>query len=766
MMRMALKAGGIAALALVLLAGGAARADQPGALPGALPGAVPAAAGAAVGGFSVQQFAQEVWSRAKTNDLEGVLRLGQVIPAEAADPTVAELSRAFAQLKGNIAKRETERAEQSAKVRAKLGELLAKDREALTLSNALKEAVELHMLAAPGQKDAVLAEELVQMTIQQASIAARKAEEQGQWLLANELFGRLNLLLEERATFKADAKRLSDRLTMLRFYNPRRFYDLRNERQIMDGKKALPPYNGAGEDPFEKLRGITRAAIVQAIDRASDRHVERRKTTDMLAGGLMNVRTLLTTHDLDNVFPELKNEAALGRVLAAIDAKTAELKAATQQPGSAAVDVLLADLTNVTRLSLNVPDEAVLHEFGNGAFDKLDEFSEIIWPDQVARFRRMTMGSFIGVGVQIQLDEESQLIKVVQPLEGTPAQRAGIRAGDFIKKINEESAVGMSLDQAIEKITGRDGTPVRMTMEREGREVVFDLVRAKIPIRTAKGWKRTGPSDTDWDWFIDPANGIGYVRLSGFNDNTTRELHGAIRAMGPRLKGLILDLRFNPGGLLNEAVTVSNTFIADGNIVYTESAGGVREQTERADRDAQIVKGLPVIALINEGSASASEIVSGALRHYGRNNSIQAMVVGWRSFGKGSVQNVMPLRSRSDRPMEMKLTTQYYHLPGGELIHRREGATSWGVDPALAVEMLPQQTTDALTLRIDADTPPEGRIARKPAEGEKPLGEPEPDRLISEGFDLQLESAVLLLKTQSAAARLNVTLQPRTATGG
>jgi len=745
------------ALLLMLVAGAPAWAQA---------GAPPAIVTPAPQIFSTQQLAAEVWSRAKANDLDGVLRLGASIPADAADPSVAELSKAFAQLKNNLAKREADRATQEAKVSKKLEELLAKDRTALTLSNALKEAVELHMLAAPGLKDGVLASPLVMSAIEQSAVAARQAEDAGQWLMANELFGRLNLLLEEQATYKHDARRLSDRLTMLRFYNPKRFYDLRNERQLMDDKKPLPAYNPSGEDPFAKLRGITRAGIVQAIDLAAERHVERRKTSEMIIGGLSSIKTMLTTHDLDNVFPELKNEAALARVMGAIDAKVEEMRNPAQQPTSGKVDLLLADLTALTRSALKLPDEAVLHEFGAGAFDRLDEFSEIIWPDQVARFRRMTMGSFIGVGVQIQFDEESQLIKVVQPLEGTPAQKAGVMAGDFIKKINEESAVGMSLDQAIEKITGRAGTPVRLTLEREAKEVIFDLIRARIPIRTAKGWKRTGPSDTDWNWYVDPSQGIGYVRLSGFNDNTTRELHAAIRAMGPRLQGLILDLRFNPGGLLNEAVTVSNTFIPEGKIVYTESAGGVREQTEEADPDAQFVKNIPVIALVNEGSASASEIVSGALRHYGRNNSIQALVLGWRSFGKGSVQNVRQLRSAADRPMEMKLTTQYYHLPGGELIHRREGAKTWGVEPSLSVEMLPKQTSDSLTLRIDADTPPEGRIARKPIDGEAPLGEPEPDRLITEGFDLQLEAAVLLLKAQSVGKRPNVTLQPRQTTGG
>jgi carboxyl-terminal processing protease len=753
---------GRVAAGLAFAAGMSVALAQPGEMPPPAPPAI--VAPAPVEALSLGQLATESWQRAKSNDLTGVLALGQRLPVDSPDAKTAQMAQAFRQLEANLAKREEARLAQKAKVTKKLEEVLAAEPTALNLSKGLKEAVELHMLARPEDKDAVLATPQVQGVIIKAAEAARKAESAGEWVLANELYGRLNLLLEEQATYKVDARRLADRLTMLRLYNPKRFYDLRNARQLMEeGKKPLPPFNATGEDYRDKLKGITRGAVEQAIERAGERHVERRKMSEVLTGGLTALRTMVTTHDLDDVFPGLKNEQAVAEMVGELDRRIAALASPAVQPRAFEAGAMLADLQALSKRTVGIPDEAILHEFGNGAFDRLDEFSEIIWPDQLARFKRMTEGSFIGVGVQIQIDEESQLIKVVQPLEGTPAQRAGILAGDLIKKINEQSAVGMSLDQAIEQITGRRGTPVKLTMQREGQDIVFDLVRDRIPIRTAKGFRRTGNSDTDWDWFVNREAGIGYVRLSGFNENTTAELHGAIRAMGPALRGLILDLRFNPGGLLNEAVTVSNTFIPQGLIVYTESAGGVRENSESAEPDGQLVRNLPVIALINDGSASASEIVSGAIRHYARTGAIQGLVLGNRSFGKGSVQNVMQLRGNT---MQMKLTTQYYHLPGGELIHRRDGAKTWGVEPQLAVEMLPKQISDSFTLRLDADTPPEGRIVRKPAEGEEPLGEPEPDRLITEGFDLQLEAAVLLLKAQSAAKAGAVTVKNEPARGG
>src|SRR5690606_25943411 len=184
-----------------------------------------------------------------------------------------------------------------------------------------------------------------------------------------------------------------------------------------------------------------------------------------------------------------------------------------------------------------------LHEFGDGAMSQLDEFSAIIWPDQMRRFERMTQGQFQGVGIQIQMDTEKQMIKVVTPLEGTPAQRAGIQRDDLIKKINGQSAVGITLDQAVDLITGPENTKVMVTVQRGEEDIDYELTRAVIPIHSVKGWKRVNADETKWDWFIDRDNGIGYVRLLQFTDETTRDLTRAVREMEREgLNGLILDL--------------------------------------------------------------------------------------------------------------------------------------------------------------------------------------------------------------------------------
>ncbi len=698
---------------------------------------------------------QAAWAGARTGDWAAVAMALSDLP-EVAGGTSLQI--AVNRLQANLHQREVSRSEEAGRVEKDLAAALEEahgEKEGIKLSEALRSAVELHMLTPPSKRPELVASGRYQALIQRAATAAHRAEADGQWIIANELFARLNALLETEATYKADSRRLTERLNMIRLYVPQRFWELRNERRILDGQSPLPPFNPIGEDFNQKLRGVDASVVARAIGQAVRQHVERVPLRDLLIGGFESVRTMASTPDLNPAFPGLNDPKARQDMVNFIDTQIASVRM-ERNDFRLNVAVHLERLLDYNRTSTRILEAALLHEFGNGAFSKLDEFSQIIWPDELARFRRMTEGSFVGVGIQIQLDDESQMIRVVTPIEGTPAQRAGVRAGDLIKKINNVSAVGMTLDQAVEQITGRPGTDVTLTLERDKDDIAFNLTRERIPIRTVRGWQRTGPADTDWNWFIDRDQRIGYVRLTQFNDSTTDDLHAALTAMKSQgVRGLILDLRFNPGGLLDQAIKVANTFVDAGTLVYTEGAGGVRRQTEVADPDQVRAKGLPLVVLINEGSASASEIVSGAIRHYADQGKINAVVIGERTFGKGSVQNVMPLPPST----QMKLTTQYYFVPSGQIIHRRPNATAWGVDPHLRVEMLPKQISDALLLRQDADLPPDTKPFPRPTTGrrgekreDRPKDEPfppNPARLLTEGLDLQLESALVLLQART-----------------
>jgi carboxyl-terminal processing protease len=690
-------------------------------------------------------LSSKVWTSAISGSGREAFAPLASISSTSTDPDLVALRAAYTGLDTNFKKADETRVK-------KLGEAweaLEKDAGDMTavpaLSKSLKHAVEIQMLSTDHKS--VLEDERIKKLIAASDAAARQAELAGDWLAASDLFFRLHTLLDEAGTYKKDIERLSDRLSMLRLYVPKRFYDLRVAQAQANGDKdPIPPFNALGEDYRTKLNGIDETMVLRAIYTSSDKHVEHDDATlaRMVVGGLGAIRTMVTTPDLQQVFPGLSETEARQRMLAFLDDKVAKLSMENASMSGYALRTLSRNLLDVNNQTVKLPDTALLHEFGNGSMAQLDEFSSIIWPDEKARFDRLTQGEFFGVGVQIQFDKDAQAIKVVTPLDGTPAQKAGVHAGDIIKKINGESAIGLSTNQAVDLITGPRGTKVNLTMERNGEEKDFDLVRDKIPLISVKGWKRTGPRESDWDWYIDPQDKIGYVRLLQFQDDTTDMLKDAIAAMQQAggINGLILDLRFNPGGLLTQAHSVANAFVEKGTIVSTTAGDRLR-----ASADRQLIQDVPIAVLINEGSASASEIVSGAIRYYADQKQIHAILIGTRTFGKGSVQNV--LRLTDDDSAALKLTTQYYKIPTadgqGYILHRRPGASTWGVDAHVEVEMLPDQIAEALKLRQDADVLVIDETNQVVKGAEPP---PDPQKLLSDGIDLQLQTALVLLQSQ------------------
>ncbi len=702
---------------------------------------------------SVADWSDHVWSVARSNDETALSDALATLPS-ADDRFLSDIEL----FKANREKRELSRAEKIGEVSVKLDEHLAEGGADVALSHALTSAVELQLLM--NDDGAFFADERVRTLIDDTEAAAQAAEARGDWLIANELYYRLSTILEEDGSFKEDVDRLTKRLTMIRLYAPERLWQLRNDRRIAEGEDAFPPYNEYGDNYQEKLSGIDELMVRRALQNAAIRYVERasadREGVDMrqmLTSGVTALRTMATTTDLQQSFPGLASEARRADFLASLEAIQSDINT-YKNVGALKMTTVIQDLLDANEQTVTISEEAILHEFGNGALEQLDPYSAIIWPDELARFRRSTQGEFIGVGIQIQLDELLN-IKVVTPLEGTPAQRAGIRSGDIIKKVDGESAVGFTLDQAVEVITGPANTKVVLTIEREGEnadETItkdFTIVRKRIDLPTVKGWEKTGPGDLDWDWFV--GEGVGYVRLTGFTEHTTRDFDLAIdqmRRVG--LDAIVLDLRFNPGGLLDQAVSISSHFVDRGLVVRTEDADGLpasAPQLAQYVESSKMLTDIPVVVLINEGSASASEIVSGAIQAAAHQGKLQALIVGQRSFGKGSVQNVYPLNGGE---AAMKLTTQYYRIDSDRIIHRRPGASEWGIDPDLEVEMLPAQITESLLLRREADVLPLDENGEIIADAERP----DPDTLITDGIDLQVQTALVLLESQRNARKI------------
>lgn len=298
----------------------------------------------------------------------------------------------------------------------------------------------------------------------------------------------------------------------------------------------------------------------------------------------------------------------------------------------------------------------------NGMMKSLDPFSAFFTPEQYKEFRQETEGEFGGVGIEIGMEKGRPI--VISPIEGTPAFRAGIRSGDIIVEINGEDTSNMTLMDVVRRIRGKPGTKVTLTIMRKGldKPLKIELERAIIKVESVK-WTKIGD--------------IGYIRLSQFTDGVGREIEKAAKNLTAQgVKGIILDLRNDPGGLLTEAINVSELFLKEGKlVVYTKTKKGeVNRYFSR--RKPIIPEDMPLVVLVNKGSASASEIVAGALQDHKR-----AILVGEKTFGKASVQNIMPLEDGS----AIKLTIAHYYTPLGRLIDKK------GIQPDVEVKMNEQE---------------------------------------------------------------------------
>jgi len=311
-----------------------------------------------------------------------------------------------------------------------------------------------------------------------------------------------------------------------------------------------------------------------------------------------------------------------------------------------------------------------------GVLSKLDPYSSYIGPEDAGHFRDTVENQFGGIGIQITSDDGQ--IKVLSPLVGSPAYKAGLQAGDRILKIGDQSAAGMVLDDAVHKLKGDVGTSVSLTVAHAGdvggKQETVTVSRELIHVDTVLGDHRK--SDDNWDFMLDADKRIGYIRITTFSRDTAQDLKKALVDLkAGKLRGLILDLRFNPGGLLTAAVETCDMFLNEGRIVSTEGRNSPKRVWD-ATKKTDAFTGFPMVVLVNHYSASASEIVSACLQDHQR-----AIVIGDRSWGKGSVQNVIELE---DGKSLLKLTTASYKRPNGHNIHRfpdSKDSDEWGVMP-------------------------------------------------------------------------------------
>lgn len=378
---------------------------------------------------------------------------------------------------------------------------------------------------------------------------------------------------------------------------------------------------------------------------------------------------------------------------------------------------------------VDVNDAELIENAMNGMLQSLDPHSSYITPEQFKELQVTTSGEYGGLGMEVTMEEG--FVKVIAPIDETPAKRAGIKAGDYLTEIDGKSILGLSLTEAVKQMRGKPGEDITVTVVRKDEDpkditITREIIKRVVVKNEVK-------------------DGIGYIRLAQFNDKAEEGLIDSIKSLkkefGGNIPGIVLDLRANPGGLLDQSIKVSSVFLDGGEVVSTR--GRVASDTQRYNGEAgELAEGVPLVVLIDGASASASEIVAGAIQDRGR-----GLVVGMPTFGKGSVQSVIPLRGGRDGALRM--TTQRYYTPSGRSIQ------GTGIDPDIAVAAEPDDG-EADRRRREADLP--NAILNEKAAAE----EEDKEELVidypAEDFDVeqdyQLQQAIALLKGGQYASKL------------
>jgi len=531
--------------------------------------------------------------------------------------------------------------------------------------------------------DAFRREAWVQDLRSKALAAGDEFAQQGRWQKAHNFYVVLQRLFERDETIKERRERAARHVRLEVLYR-------------------------TAEDVERRIKDVTPNLLYYATLLIAEHYFEKPDFRRMAGGALDNLVALCSTEklysrpDSSSAFDGVANPALREHFLGKIE----ELRKQVHQAdafGQGGFIRLYRAVRDVNQQTVSLPEGLLIIEFMEGALGELDDFTSIVWPADAEEFDKMMIGEFKGVGIQLGVDDVTGRLMVVTPLENSPALRAGVQPGDLIVKVDGVSTRDWTTDKAVREITGQEGTRVVLTLfrPRTGKFIDVPLTRSRIQLTTVRGVKRLDEAGQRWDYMLDPQAGIAYIRLTGFNPDSHEELLNALReAKKQGMKGLVLDLRHNPGGLLDVAVDIVSEFVESGEVVSTVGRKEPRQEL-RVRGNAQFPD-LPLVVLVNEASASASEILAGAMQDHNR-----AVVLGERTFGKGSVQRVLYLNRqllRSSKPSaRLKLTTALYYLPSGRTPHKeRPDDESWGIEPDWKVVLTPKEFAKVLEREREA----------------------------------------------------------------
>lgn len=583
------------------------------------------------------------------------------------------------------------------------------------------------------QKEHLLSEAFVKQTIQKAIDKAADFELKGKWLDAYiNCYSWLKAIDPNNKAYSDYGEQLLDKAAIV-----------------------VSLADSPCETRQERYKGVEKGMFTWAIDVLSNHYVRRAIDYGHMAKQAVN-RCKLLAEVMPTAFaPKLQGKSSESSFSPPdanqLTAWSAGLAAISDQIEQSPTGLKKDELIDVfskalalNKTTLELPESALVAQFTEAALSALDPYTVMVWPRQVQEFEKSMTNEFTGIGIEIS--KIKGLLTVASLLPDTPAYKAGLDAGDVITAVDEVETKDMTLLCAVRKITGPADTKVKLTIKRPGQDKTTDITitRGKITVPTLRGWNRTEAGK--WLYMIDEPNKIGYVRLTGFSSETASELEQVLKELeGQGLKGLILDLRFNTGGLLTSAIEVSDKFLKEGTIVTTRSPyAGVLTHAKAHGKDVH--PKYPLVILINYSSASASEIVAGALADEIHN---RAVLVGDRTHGKGSVQGITHYLPAG---AQLKYTMAHYHLPSDQRVKSREetekqGKKDWGIGPDVEVELTSDEIRKMLTVQRENDVL--GRPDRDPNSAS--LNRHSAQETVA--ADPQLAVAMLIIKTKLIEAQ-------------
>jgi carboxyl-terminal processing protease len=545
------------------------------------------------------------------------------------------------------------------------------------ITAALSAVANVIELADKQQKEKVLSSQFVKNVLQEAIDKASHFEVEGKWLEAYiNCYAWLVVIDPNNEGYADYAQKIYDKATI---------------------KASLE--DSACETREERYQGVDQQIFIETVRFLDRYYVNKIDYGQMAAKAIERCQLLAEVMEFppEDLKKQDKNFKSDAEYRQALSAWSTTLKAIPDSNENSSTAMTLDKFLNMfeTVLKLNettidLPQPLLIAHFAEASLSSLDDYTVIIWPRQVQEFDKLMTNEFSGIGIEIS--KPKGLLTVSSLLLDTPAFNSGLLdAGDVIEKVDGIETKDMTLTCAVKKITGPKGTKVTLTVRRPSKDKtiedkIFDVIlaRGKIVVPTIRGWQRTDTGQ--WRYMIDPENRIGYVRITSFTSDTADDLETVLDELEEQgLKGLILDLRYNSGGLLESAIDVTDKFVKEGLIVQRQSGFGRLPIYANAKRWGTHPD-YPLVVLVNSGSASASEIVAGALADKAHK---RAILVGTRTHGKGSVQGITDSIGEG---AQLKYTMAYYHLPSGQRVESREemkkqGRSDWGVGPNVAVEL-------------------------------------------------------------------------------